>query len=151
VLWLKVRLGGPTCQAGRPARVIERLGFVAAPTLGIGYPVHQPSLTCWQMKIWKCANTWPDGQGGGAGRLHFGSVGPGLCATLSPHVILSVTMTYFRHIEDMHEFWFIWCFSVIRYFWNGRSTKLVELISNKHISSISWMNCRHVGGKYMHG
>jgi hypothetical protein len=28
--------------------------------------------------------------------------------------------------------------------------KLVELISNKHLSSISLMKCRYDGGKYMH-
>jgi hypothetical protein len=33
VLWPKVGLGGPTCQASRPS-------FIGAPTLGIGYPVH---------------------------------------------------------------------------------------------------------------
>jgi hypothetical protein len=44
------------------------------------------------------------GQGGGAGRPHIGSVGLGLCATSSPHVIFSVTIPYFRHIEDMHGF-----------------------------------------------
>jgi hypothetical protein len=50
----------------------------------------------------------------------------------------------------MHRFWFIWCFSIIRCSWNGRSAKLVELISNDHLSSISWMNYMYVGGKYMH-
>jgi hypothetical protein len=71
-------------------------------------------------------------------------------ATSSSHVIFSVTMPYFGHIEDMHGFWSIWCFSVTRYSWNGRSTKLIELVSNKHISSISWMKYRYVGGKYIH-
>jgi hypothetical protein len=47
------------------------------------------------------------GQGGGASRPHFGSVGPGLCATSSPRVILSMTMPYFEYIEDMHGFWSI--------------------------------------------
>jgi hypothetical protein len=28
--------------------------------------------------------------------------------------------------------------------------KLVELVSNKHLSSISWMKCRYVGCKYIH-
>jgi hypothetical protein len=42
------------------------------------------------------------GQGGGADRPHFGSVWPEICTTSSPHVILSVTMPYFGHIEDMH-------------------------------------------------
>jgi hypothetical protein len=77
----------------------------------------------------------------GPGKPHFGSVGPGLCATSSPRVILSTTM---------HGFLSIWCFSIIRCSWNGRSTKLMELISNKHLSSISCMNCRYVGGKYIH-
>jgi hypothetical protein len=61
-----------------------------------------------------------------------------------------MTMPYFGHIKDMHGYWSIWCFSIIRCSWNGRSTKLVELISNKHISSISWMKCRYVGDKYMY-
>jgi hypothetical protein len=58
VLWPKVGLEGLTCQAGRlarvagqPARVAGRPSFLAAPTLGIGCPVHQPSLTCWQSKV----------------------------------------------------------------------------------------------------
>jgi hypothetical protein len=34
-------------------------------------------------------------------------IGLGLCATSSPRVILSVTMPYFGHIEDMHGFWSI--------------------------------------------
>jgi hypothetical protein len=124
--------------------------YMATPTLGVGYLMHRPSLTRWQSEIWKGTNTWLAGQGGGAGRPHFGSVGPGLCAKSSPHVIFSVTMPYFGHIEDMHGFWSIWCFFVIWCSWNGRSTKLVELISNKHLSSISWMKYRYVGGKYMH-
>jgi hypothetical protein len=41
------------------------------------------------------------------GRPHFGLIGPGLCATSSPLVIFSMTMPYFGHIEDMHEFWSI--------------------------------------------
>jgi hypothetical protein len=48
---------------------------------------------------------WPASQGGVADRLSFGSVRPGLCATSSPHVILSVTMPYFGRNEDMHGFW----------------------------------------------
>jgi hypothetical protein len=32
--------------------------------------------------------------GGEAGRPHFGSVGPGLCATSSPHAIFSVTIPF---------------------------------------------------------
>jgi hypothetical protein len=92
----------------------------------------------------------PTDQGGAASWPHFGLVGPELCATSSPHVILSVTMPYFEHIEDMHGFWSIWCFSIIRCSWNGRSTKLMEQVSNKHLYSISYMKCRYVGGKYMH-
>jgi hypothetical protein len=65
-------------------------------------------------------------------------------------VIFSVTMSYFGHNEDMHGFWSIWCFSIIWCSWNGRSTKLVKLVSNKHLSSISWMKCRYVHSKYMH-
>jgi hypothetical protein len=144
VLWPKVGLTGPTCQVGRQARVAGRPSFMAAPTLGIGYPMHRPSLIHWQRGIWKGANTWP------AGRPHFGSVGSELYATSSPRVIFSTTIPYFGHIEDMHGFWFIWCFFVIRCSWNGRSAKLMELISNKHLSSLSWMKYRYVGGKYMY-
>jgi hypothetical protein len=79
----------------------------------------------------------PPGQGGGASRPHFGSARPGLCATSSLHVILSVMTPDFRHNEDMYGFWSIWYFSIIRCSWNGKSTKLVELVSNKHLSSIS--------------
>jgi hypothetical protein len=143
VLWAKLALVGPTCQPGRQS-------FVATPTLGIGYPMHRPFLTCLQSRIWKCTNTWPPGQGGGAGWPHIGSVGPRLCAISSPRVIFSVTMPYFGHIEDMHGFWSIWCFSVIPCSWNGRSTRLVEPISYKHLSSICWIKCRYVGSKYMH-
>jgi hypothetical protein len=83
-------------------------------TLGIKYYVHQPSLTCWQSGNCNGTNTWPASQGGGAVQPHFGSVGLGHCATSSPRVLLSTTMPYFGHIEDIHGFWSIWCFSVIR-------------------------------------
>jgi hypothetical protein len=33
---------------------------------------------------------------------------------------------------------------------NGRSIKLVELVSNRLLSSTSCMKCRYVGSKYMH-
>jgi hypothetical protein len=48
VLWLKAGLEGPSCEAGHPARVAGQPSFLAAPTLGIGCPVHRPSLTHWQ-------------------------------------------------------------------------------------------------------
>jgi hypothetical protein len=41
-------------------------------------------------------------------------------------------------------------FSVIRCSWNGRSIKLVELVSNKHPSSISWIKFRYVGDRYVY-
>jgi hypothetical protein len=103
-----------------------------------------------QNGFWKCTNTWSARKGDMADRTHLGSVEPVLCTMSFPCVILSVTMPYFGHNEDMHGFWSIWCFSIIRCSWTGRSTKLVELISNRHLSSISWMKCRFVGGKYMH-
>jgi hypothetical protein len=106
--------GGGSCQASWLARVAGWPSFVAALILGIGYPVHWPPLTCWQSRIWKSANTWPADQGGGAGRPHFGLVGPRFCATSCPHVLFFVTMPYFGHIKDMHGFWSIWCFSVIQ-------------------------------------
>jgi hypothetical protein len=83
------------------------------------------------------------------GRPHFGLVGPGLYATSSRCVILSKTTPGFVHNEDMYGFWNIWGFSVIWCSWNGRSTKLVELVSNRHLYSISCMKCRYVRGKYM--
>jgi hypothetical protein len=86
----------------------------------------------------------------GVGRPHHRSVGPGLFTASSPSVILYETTLGFGHHEDMYGFWSIWCFSVIWCFWNGRSTKLVKLVSNRHISSISCMKYRYVHGKYMH-
>jgi hypothetical protein len=100
--------------------------------------------------FWKDAKLWPTGQGGGASLPYFGLAGPELCAMSSPCVILSMTTSGFGHNEDMYGFWSIWYFYVIRCFWNGKSTKLVELIINKHLCSISWMKCRYVGGKYMY-
>jgi hypothetical protein len=41
------------------------------------------------------------------------SVEPVLCATSFSPVILSVTISYFGHNEDMHGFWSIWCISII--------------------------------------
>jgi hypothetical protein len=135
---------------GPVVRPAEWRSFLLALPLGIGYLEHR---LCWTRRencFWKCANTLSAGQGDVVGRPHLGSVEPVLCAMSFPHVILSVTMTYFGHNEDMHRFWSIWCFLIIRCSSNGRSTKLVELISNKHISSISLMKYRYVGGKYMH-
>jgi hypothetical protein len=150
VLWLKIGLVRPTCQAGRPCNLAGQPSFLLASPLGIGYLEHHLFWACWQNSFWKCTNTWSAGQDDVAGWPHRGSVEPVLCATSFPHVILFVTMPYFRHNEDIHGFWFIWRFSIIRCSWNGRSTKLVELITNKHLSSISWMKCGYVGGKYMH-
>jgi hypothetical protein len=65
-------------------------------------------------------------------------------------VILSKTTPGFGQNEDMYGFWSIWWFFVIWCSWNGRSTKLVERVSNGHLSSIFCMKCRHVGGKYMY-
>jgi hypothetical protein len=110
----------------------------------IGYPSCQLKLTRVEDGFRKDTKSWP------AGRPHFGSAGPRLCATLSPCIILSVTTPGFGHNEDIYGFWSIWCFSVIRCSENGKSTKLVKLVSNKHLSSISWMKYRYVGGKYMH-
>jgi hypothetical protein len=64
--------------------------------------------------FWKCTNTWPTGQGDVAGPPHLGSVEPVLCATSFSQFIFSVTMPYFGHNEDMHGFWSIWCFFIIR-------------------------------------
>jgi hypothetical protein len=116
----------------------------------IGDPSCWLKLTRVEGRFQKDAKPWQTDQGGGAGQLHFGSARPKLCATSSPHVILSVTTPGFGHNEDMYGFWFIWCFFDIQCSWNGKPTKLVELVSNKHLSSISWMKCRYVGGEYMY-
>ncbi len=114
-----------------------------------GCYTYRLNMTCVESVISLAPNPgWPAKEW--ADRPHLGSVGPGLFATSSPHVILSETTPGFGHNEDMHGFWSIWCFSVIRCSWNGRSTKLMELVSNRHLSSISWMKYRCVGGKYMH-
>jgi hypothetical protein len=80
----------------------------------IGYSFYRLTLTRGENGFWKCANTWPAGQGDVAGQPHLGSVEHVLYATSFTHVILSVTMPYFGHNEDMHRFWSIWCSSVIR-------------------------------------
>jgi hypothetical protein len=111
--------------------------------------MHQLTLTHWQSGIWKGTNTWLASQGGGADRPHFGLVG----SCFVPHhplVSYSLWLPYFGHIEDMHGFWSIWCFFLFRCFWNGRSTKLMELISNKHLSSICWIKFGYVGGRYVY-
>jgi hypothetical protein len=101
---------------------------LASTDFGHQIPCAANSLTRWESGNWNGANTWPVGQGGRAGQPHFGSVGPRLCATSSPHVILSMTMPYFGHIEDMHGFWSIWCFSIIWCSWNGKSTNSWNLL-----------------------
>jgi hypothetical protein len=42
VLWPKVGIGGPTCQADQSARVAGQASFMVTLTLGIRYPVHRP-------------------------------------------------------------------------------------------------------------
>jgi hypothetical protein len=135
--------GGPL---DRPAGQVSSLHHLSH----IRYSSYRLTLTHGENGFWKCANTWLVSQGDVAGWPHLGSVEPVLCATSSPHVILSMTMPYFGHNIDMHGFWSIWWFFIIWCSWNGRSTKLMELVSNGHLSSISWMKCRYVGGKYMY-
>jgi hypothetical protein len=150
VQWLRIERMEPTCEADWPCNLAGQPSFLLALPLRIGYLEH---CLCWtrrQNSFWKCINTWPADQGDVASRPHLGSVEPVLCTTSFPHVILSVTMPHFWHNEDMHGFSSIWCFFIIWCSSNGRSTKLIELISNRHLSSISWMKCRYVGGKYMH-
>jgi hypothetical protein len=140
----------PTCLDFQTCNLARWPCFLLAPPLGIGYLEHRLCRTCKKYDFWKCANTWPAGQGDVAGWPHLGSIEPVLCATSFPRVIFSVTMSYFGHNEDMYGFWSIWCFSVIQCFRNGRSTKLMKLVSNKHLSSLSRMKYRYVGGKYMY-
>jgi hypothetical protein len=83
--------------AGRPS-------FLLAQPLGIGYLEHRLFWTRKQNIFCKCTNTWPAGQGGVASRPHLGLVEPVLCAMSFPHVIVSLTMPYFGHNEDMHGF-----------------------------------------------
>jgi hypothetical protein len=113
VLWPKIGRVRPTCQAGRPCYLAERPSFLLAPHLGIRYLEHHLCWTHRQNGFWKCANTWWADKGDVAGQPHLGSVHPVLCAMSFPRAILSVTMAYFGHNEDMHGFWSIWCFSSI--------------------------------------
>jgi hypothetical protein len=124
--------------------------FLLAQPLGTGYLEHCLYWTRRQNSFWKCTNTRPARQGDVAGWPHLGLVEPVLCPTSFPRVIFSVIMPYIGHTEGIHGVWSIWCFSIIWCSWTGRSTKLVDLISNKHLSSISWMKCRYVGSRYMH-
>jgi hypothetical protein len=59
VLWPKVGLRGPACQAGRPSRVAGQPSFLAALTLGITDLLHRSPLT----RVWndfqKYAKPWP--------------------------------------------------------------------------------------------
>jgi hypothetical protein len=114
VMWPKIRHVGPTCQAGWPCNLVERPSFLLAPLLGIGCLEHRLCCARRQNGFCRCANTWPPGQGDVASRPNHGSVEPMLCATAFPCVILSATMPYFGHNEDMHGVWSILCFSVIR-------------------------------------
>jgi hypothetical protein len=138
VLWLKIWHVRLTCQADQPCNLAGWPSFLLAPPLGIGYPDHRLYWTCRQNIFSKCAtHDRPTDQGDMAGRQHLGSVEPVLCATSFSRVILSVTMPYFRHNEDMDGFLSISCCSVIRCSRNVRATKLMELSSNKHLYSIS--------------
>jgi hypothetical protein len=110
----KIGRGRRTCQAGRPCNLVRQPCFLFAPPLGIGHLEHCLYWTHRQNSFWKCANTWPAGQGDVADRPHLGSVVSMLCATSFPHVIFSVIIPYFQQNEDMHGFWSTWCFSVIR-------------------------------------
>jgi hypothetical protein len=98
MLWPKIGHVRPTCQGARPYCLVGWPCFLLAPPLGNGYLEHFLFWTRRQNGFWKYANTWPASQGGGAGRPHFGSVGPGFCSTSSRHVIFFVTMPYFGHI-----------------------------------------------------
>jgi hypothetical protein len=114
VLWPKIGRGRPTCQANRPCNLAWWPRFLLALPLGIGYLEHRLCWTRRQNDFWKYVNTWPDDQGDVAGQPYLASVETMLCATSFSHVIFSVTMSYFVHNEDMHGFWSILCFSVIR-------------------------------------
>jgi hypothetical protein len=70
----------------------------------IGYFSYQLTLTHGENGFWKCVEKWQAGQGDVPGRPHLSSVEPVLYATLFPLLILSVTMPYFGHNEDVHGF-----------------------------------------------
>jgi hypothetical protein len=112
VVWPKIGCVGPTCPADWLSNLSGRPSFLLVPPLGIGYLEHHLSWHVDKM-VFGNAPTHA-GQGDVADWPHLGSVEPMLCATSFPHVILSVTMPYFGHNEDMHGFWSIECFSIIR-------------------------------------
>jgi hypothetical protein len=101
VLWPKIGHVGPTCQDGRPCNLAGWPSLLIAPPLAIGYLVDRHCWTHRQNSFLKCANTWPPG------RPYLGLVEPVLCVMAFHHVILSVTIPYFGHNEDMHGFWSI--------------------------------------------
>jgi hypothetical protein len=113
-LWPKIGRIRPTCQAGQPCNLAVQPSFLLESPLVIGYHEHHLFWTRRQNGFWKCTNTWPVSKGDVASQAHLGSVEPVLCSTSFPHVIFSVTMPYFRHNKDMHRFWSMWCFSIIR-------------------------------------
>jgi hypothetical protein len=90
--------------ANRPCNLVVWPSFLLALPLGIVSLEHRLCWTRRQNGFWKCTNTWLSSQGDVAGRPHLGLVESMLCATSFPHVILSVTMPYFGHNEDMHGF-----------------------------------------------
>jgi hypothetical protein len=116
VLWLKIGRVRPTCQAGQPCNLVGRPSFLFALPLGIGYLEHRLCWTCRPNYFLICANTWLTGQGDVASWSHLGSAEAMLCVTSFPRVIFYVTMLYFGYNEDMHGFWSIWCFFIIRCF-----------------------------------
>jgi hypothetical protein len=102
----------------------------------IAYPSCQLKLTHVEDGFWKDAKPWP-------------VVHP--LARLAPSFVprrllvsYCLWLSYFGYNEDMYGFWSIWYFSAIR------CSLSIVLVSNEHLSSISWMKCRYVGVKYMH-
>jgi hypothetical protein len=132
VLWPKIGCVRPTCQAGRPCSLAGQPNFLLAPPLGIGYLEHRLCCTHRQNGFWKCANTCL------AGRTHLNSVEPVLRDTSFPCIILSMTMPYFRHNEDMHGFWSIWCFSVIWCSWIDQQNSWNSLVISIYLLYLEW-------------
>jgi hypothetical protein len=79
--------------------------FPSYTDFGIGCHVHQPSLTHGKAEFEKVPTPGRPAKEVGPARPTLAQLGPGFVPCV-PHVILSVTVPYFGHIEDMHGFWY---------------------------------------------
>jgi hypothetical protein len=67
----------------------------------IGYSSYRLTWTRGENSFWMYARTWPASQGCGASRPHFGSAGPGPCATSFLRVTLSMNTPGFGYNYGM--------------------------------------------------